>query len=226
MQTEKNHTKMQQNTFYNKLIFKIKVGFLWAAIKLLYGLNRFAVEGMENITKLSNKNESFVMVSWHGKILSVFHYFSNKNYIGLASLNKDAELIAQVGELVGYSFVRGSSSKGGADAYSDMIRLLKIPGTKIIITPDGPQGPEHIPKPGAIRLAQKTGVPIVPVIGHAKRSWVFKNWHNFYLSKPFSPIKLVVGDPLYFKPDDELDFCIKQLKEKLDIVDKRASTHD
>ena len=52
MQTEKNHTKMQQNTFYNKLIFKIKVGFLWVAIKLLYGLNRFTVEGMENITKL------------------------------------------------------------------------------------------------------------------------------------------------------------------------------
>ena len=72
---------MQQNTFYNKLIFKIKVGFLWAAIKLLYGLNRFTVEGMENITKLSNKNESFVMVSWHGKILSVFHYFSNKCFL-------------------------------------------------------------------------------------------------------------------------------------------------
>ena len=177
---------MQQNTFYNKFVFKIKVGLLWLTIKLLYGLNKFTVEGMENITNLSNKNRSFVMVSWHGKILSVFHYFANKNYIGLASLNKDAELIAQVGELVGYSFVRGSSSKGGAGAFNDMVRLLQISGTKIIITPDGPQGPEHVPKPGAIRLAQKTGVPILPVIGHAKRSWVFKNWHNFYLSKPLS----------------------------------------
>ncbi len=217
---------MQQNTFYNKLIFKTKVVFLWITIKLLYGLNRFTVEGMENITSLSKKNRSFVMVSWHGKILSVFHYFSNKNYIGLASLNKDAELIAQVGEMVGYSFVRGSSSRGGADAYSDMIRLLQIQGTKIIITPDGPQGPEHIPKPGAIRLSQKTGVPIVPVIGHAKRSWVFKNWHNFYLSKPFSPIKLVVGEPIYFKPEDDLDLCVEQLKEKIEAVDKRASSHD
>ena len=88
---------MQQNTFYNKFVFKIKVGLLWLTIKLLYGLNKFTVEGMENITNLSNKNRSFVMVSWHGKILSVFHYFANKNYIGLASLNKDAELIAPVG---------------------------------------------------------------------------------------------------------------------------------
>ena len=212
---------MQQDTFYNKIIFAIKVRFLWLAIKLLYGLNRFAVEGEENITKLVNKNEPFVMVSWHGKILTVFHYFANKNYIGLASLNKDAELIARVGELVGYSFVRGSSSRGGSGAYGDMIRLLQMPSTKIIITPDGPQGPEHVPKPGAIRLAQKTGVPIVPVIGDAKRSWVFKNWHNFYLSKPFSPIRLVVGKPVYFKPEEDLDFCIKRLK-----VDKLASTHD
>ncbi len=217
---------MQQDTFYNKIIFAIKVRFLWLAIKLLYGLNRFAVEGEENITKLVNKNESFVMVSWHGKILTVFHYFANKNYIGLASLNKDAELIARVGELVGYSFVRGSSSRGGSGAYGDMIRLLQMPSTKIIITPDGPQGPEHVPKPGAIKLAQKTGVPIVPVIGDAKRSWVFKNWHNFYLSKPFSPIRLVVGKPVYFKPEEDLDFCIKRLKEKLDLVDKLASTHD
>lgn len=217
---------MQQDTFYNKIIFAIKVRFLWLAVKLLYGLNRFAVEGEENITKLVNKNEPFVMVSWHGKILTVFHYFANKNYIGLASLNKDGELIARVGELVGYSFVRGSSSRGGSGAYGDMIRLLQMPSTKIIITPDGPQGPEHVPKPGAIRLAQKTGVPIVPVIGDAKRSWVFKNWHNFYLSKPFSPIRLVVGKPVYFKPEEDLDFCIKRLKEKLDLVDKLASTHD
>ena len=111
------------------------------------------------------------------------------------------------------------------DRYSDMIRLLQVPGTKIIITPDGPQGPEHIPKPGAIRLSQKTGVPIVPVIGHAKKSWVFKNWHNFYLSKPFSPIKLVVGEPIYFKPEDDLNLCVEQLKEKIEAVDKRASNH-
>ena len=217
---------MQQDTFYSRLVFAIKVRFLWLVVKLLYGLNRITVEGAENIKSLSRQNKPFVMVSWHGKILTVFHYFANKNYVGLASLNKDAELIARVGELIGYSFVRGSSSKGGAGAYSDMIKLLQLPSTKIIITPDGPQGPEHVPKPGAIKLAQKTGVPIVPVIGDAKRSWVFKNWHNFYLSKPFSPIKLVIGEPVYFKPEEDLDFCIKKLKEKLDLVDGLASNHD
>ena len=161
---------MQQNTFYSKFLLSIKTAFLWAVIKLLYGFNRFAVEGENNINALTKNNRSFILVSWHGKILTVFHYFANKNYIGLASISKDAELIVRVGELIGYSFVRGSSSRGGSDAYKDMVRLLKISSTKIIITPDGPQGPEHVPKPGAIKLAQETGVPIIPVIGDAKKS--------------------------------------------------------
>ncbi len=217
---------MQQNTFYSKLLLSIKTIFLWTTVKLLYGFNKFTVEGENNINALIKNNQSFILVSWHGKILTIFYYFANKNYIGLASINKDAELIVRVGELMGYSFVRGSSSRGGSGAYSDMIRRLKLPSTKIIITPDGPQGPEHIPKPGAVRLAQKTGVPIIPVIGHAKRSWVFKNWHNFYLSKPFSPIKLVVGEPIYFQPEQSLKDCIKILKEKISFIDKIASQHE
>ena len=217
---------MQQNTFYSNFLLSIKTAFLWAVIKLLYGFNRFAVEGENNINALTKNNQSFILVSWHGKILTVFHYFANKNYIGLASISKDAELIVRVGELIGYSFVRGSSSRGGSGAYKDMVKLLKISSTKIIITPDGPQGPEHIPKPGAIRLAQETGVPIIPVIGDAKKSWVFKNWHNFYLSKPFSPIKLVIGEPIYFQKEESLDACIKILKEKLSFTDKVASQHE
>ena len=217
---------MQQNTFYSKFLLSIKTFFLWVVVRLLHGFNKFTVEGEKNIDALTKNNQSFILVSWHGKILTVFHYFANKNYIGLASISKDAELIVRVGELIGYSFVRGSSSRGGSDAYKDMVRLLKIPSTKIIITPDGPQGPEHIPKPGAVKLAQETGVPIIPVIGDAKKSWVFKNWHNFYLSKPFSPIRLVVGEPIYFQPEQSLDDCIKTLKEKLSFTDKAASQHE
>ena len=51
---------MQQNTFYNKLIFKTKVVFLWITIKLLYGLNRFTVEGMENNASFSLLKSNFI----------------------------------------------------------------------------------------------------------------------------------------------------------------------
>jgi lysophospholipid acyltransferase (LPLAT)-like uncharacterized protein len=43
-------------------------------------------------------------------------------------------------ERLGLSVVTGSSSKGGAHALREMIRLLKR-GFRIGITPDGPRGP-------------------------------------------------------------------------------------
>ena len=64
---------MQQNTFYSKFLLSIKTAFLWMLIKLLYGFNKFTVEGENNINALTKNNQSFILVSWHGKVLTVFH---------------------------------------------------------------------------------------------------------------------------------------------------------
>ena len=66
-------------------------------IQLLYGFNKWEILGEENITNLIEKKRSFILVTWHGKVLSVFKYFANKNYIGLASKSKDGSLIVDVG---------------------------------------------------------------------------------------------------------------------------------
>ena len=205
------------------MAYKIKTVVLKLLIQFLYGFNRWNVFGEENIKSLVEKNQSFILVTWHGKVLSVFKYFSKKNYIGLASKSRDGSLIVDVGEKMGYKFVRGSSGKGGSEAYQDMVDLLKTPSTQLIITPDGPTGPEHVPKPGAVRLARESGVPVIPVIGHTSRSWTLKNWHTFYISKPFSKIKLVIGKPIYFSKDQPIEECLDVVKKALASTDAEAS---
>lgn len=207
------------------MTYKIKIIVLKLLIQFLYGFNRWNVLGEKNIQGLIEKNRSFILVTWHGKVLSVFKYFSKKNYTGLASKSKDGGLIVDVGEKMGYKFVRGSSGKGGSAAYQDMADLLKKSSTQLIITPDGPTGPEHVPKPGAVRLARESGVPVIPVIGHASRSWTLKNWHTFYISKPFSKIKLVVGQPIYFTKEQKIEECLGVLKKALISTDKEASSN-
>ncbi|OUW79560.1 MAG: hypothetical protein CBD77_02515 [bacterium TMED217] len=208
------------------MIYKIKTIVLKLLIQFLYGFNRWSVLGEENIQSLIEKNRSFILVTWHGKVLSVFKYFSRKNYIGLASKSGDGSLIVDVGEKMGYRFVRGSSGKGGSEAYQNMVDLLKNPSTQLIITPDGPTGPEHVPKPGAVRLARESGVPVIPVVGHTSRSWILKNWHTFYISKPFSKIKLVIGQPIYFTKEQKVEECLDVLKKALTSTDKEASSDD
>ena len=206
------------------MAYKIKIFALKLIIQFLYGFNRWNVVGEENIKRLVDKKRSFIIVTWHGKVLSVFKYFANKNYVGLASKSKDGSLIVDVGIKMGYKFIRGSSGKGGSEAYKNMVKLLKGPSTQIIITPDGPTGPEHVPKAGAVRLAIESGVPIIPVIGHVSKSWKFKNWHTFYISKPFSKTKMVIGDPLYFNKEQSIDDCLGVVRDSLFLMDKKASS--
>ncbi len=208
------------------MLYQIKIFILTSAINFLYGFNKQKVLGEENINALINKNRSFILVTWHGKLLSVLKYFSNKNYIGLASKSNDGSIIVDVGEKMGFKFVRGSSGKGGVRAYRNMVSLLKNPSTQLIITPDGPTGPEHIPKPGAVKLARESGAPIIPVIGHVSRSWKFKNWHTFYVSKPFSKTKMVIGAPIYFNKDQSVDECLGFLKDQLISIDSKASSDE
>ena len=104
-------------------------------IQLLYGFNKWEILGEENITNLIEKKRSFILVTWHGKVLSVFKYFANKNYIGLASKSKDGSLIVDVGIKMGYRFVRGSSGKGGSEAYRDMVTPVSYTHLTLPTTP-------------------------------------------------------------------------------------------
>ena len=66
-------------------------------------------------------------------------------------------------------------------------------------------------------------MPVIPVIGHTSRSWTLKNWHTFYISKPFSKTKLVIGEPIYFSKDQSIEECLDIVKKALVSTDKEAS---
>ena len=169
-----------------KTFFKAKI--LYLIILLSYRFNKTKVIGESNIEDL----DSFILVSWHGKVLGLMEYMKHKGYFALVSQSRDGELITRIAKNFGYNFFRGSSNKGGKEAIKNMDNFFREnTNAKIIITPDGPTGPEHKVKPGALILAQNSGRPIIPMIVDVKNSWKFKNWHTFYLSKPFSKMRVV-----------------------------------
>jgi len=65
-----------------------------------------------------------------------------------------------------------------------------------LITPDGPRGPRFEFKPGALFVAQLSGVPIVPLAFAAKPAKVFRTWDRFVLPSPFARIVIAVGEPI------------------------------
>jgi lysophospholipid acyltransferase (LPLAT)-like uncharacterized protein len=217
----KTHILPLRAIYMIKTFFKAKI--LYLIILLSYRFNKTKVVGESNIEGL----DSFILVSWHGKVLGLMEFMKHKGYFALVSQSRDGELITRIAKNFGYNFFRGSSGKGGKEAIKNMDNFFREnTNAKIIITPDGPTGPEHKVKPGALILAQNSGRPIIPMIVDVKNSWKFKNWHTFYLSKPFSKMRVVFGEPLYFNKDESIETGTQKIEDALKKVDEIASNHE
>jgi hypothetical protein len=194
------------------------------ALRFLYGTNRWRVTGEHHYRDLLAEGKSVILAIWHGQLLVAFTYFRERQFYGLAGTHRDADLIARIGAREGWHFLRGSSSERGSAAFRRMVGVLKTPGAVLTITPDGPQGPARIPKPGAIRAAQLTGVPIVPMAAQSTRHWILKNWDAFYLAQPFGRIEVQFGPPLWFTREDDIEASIQRLKQALDTLTQEVES--
>ena len=152
------------------------------------------VRGMEHIEAVEGKPAIFVL--WHGRLFFPMYCLKDKGIIVLVSEHRDGEIITSSLEAAGYDTVRGSTTRGGARALARMVKLVRD-GEHIAFTPDGPRGPRWKFQPGAIYVAAKTGIPIIPLGGSARKAYYFKSWDSFQLPKPFSKSVFNVGEPYY-----------------------------
>ena len=201
----------------------LKTKIIHLIIVLSYRFNRVEIVGENNIRGI----DSFILVTWHGKCLGVMEHFRQRNYHVLISQSRDGDIISNISKKFGYNLFRGSSNRGGKEAMKKMYQFFSLnPSGKLVITPDGPTGPEHKVKPGALQLAQNSQRPVVPVIVDVKKSWKFKNWHTFYLSKPFSKMRVVFGEPLYFNKNESIEIGTQKIEDALNKVDRVARDHE
>ena len=114
----------------------------------------------------------------------------------LTSASKDGGWLAAMARRFDLGAVRGSSSRRGAAALLELSRSLAA-GHDIVITPDGPRGPNYFIAPGIIQLAAHTKVCIVPYQVIISRFWrIGKKWDALWIPKPFSRLTVKFLEPL------------------------------
>ena len=142
--------------------------------------------------------ENYIAALWHNRLLLISFvlkkFFPQRPGAGLISASRDGDLIADVTRRFGFDVVRGSSSRMGANALRELEDILAS-GRHVLITPDGPRGPAYQLGPGIIFLAQKARVPIVPVNMEYSSCWRVKSWDRFIIPKPFSKVRVILGQP-------------------------------
>ena len=141
-----------------------------------------------------------IFAFWHNRILAIttaflrFYPRGRGGVLVLTSASKDGMWLGAVASRLGMGSVRGSSSRRGATAMRELMEKVEQ-GHDIAITPDGPRGPRYELGPGMIYLAQKAGIPIIPVHAHFGNCWRLKTWDGFCIPKPFSTVEVTVGAP-------------------------------
>ncbi len=172
--------------------------------------------------KIHKSGERFIYAFWHQR--QVFFTWSHRDAEAavLVSKSKDGEMIASTMRLSRIDAVRGSSSRGGAAAAREMVDILKS-GRDVGITPDGPKGPAREVKEGAVRVAQLSGAPIVPLANALSNVVEIKKaWDRFQVPMPFGKAVVVYHEPIRVGPDDDLTAKAAELKAALDRVTDEA----
>ena len=164
-------------------------------VDLLFKTTRIETVGFEKVASII-EGRRFIFAFWHSRILLISFLYQGWDAAILVSQSQDGELIARTLQRQGHETFRGSTTRGGLRALSQMIKNLKENRRPAAIIPDGPQGPRFKVQPGIIMLAKKTGFPIVPVTYSASRIKVFNSWDRFILPIPFSGCRIVYGDPV------------------------------
>lgn len=160
-----------------------------------------------------------VIAFWHGDMLPVWKHFAGTQSMALISLSRDGGLLSDLVGRWGFETVRGSSSKGGSEALSSMVSALNM-GKRVLLTPDGPRGPQHHMKPGAVIAAHRASVPLV--LCRVNAGWAIhgSNWDRFLIPLPFAKIELefvtlVIPDNADRAALDRLNTYAESLLKKL-----------
>ncbi|MGC3973628.1 MAG: lysophospholipid acyltransferase family protein [Nitrospira sp.] len=134
----------------------------YAVIRLLQRTMRWRTEGREHVSRIFAQGQQTILAFWHAQQLMMPLAIPGLKAHILISQHRDGELICRIVARFGLEAVRGSSTRGGAEAFRRLVRLGRS-GGNLVLTPDGPKGPRQVAKAGVVQLARATGLPIVPM---------------------------------------------------------------
>ncbi len=150
---------------------------------------------------LGREERGAFFVMWHNRAflspcLHRGYRPPGKRFFGLVSASRDGAWLSAVFEQFGVATVRGSSSRRGASAMRESLRVVRA-GHDLGITLDGPRGPAYAAKQGIGLLVRATGAPVVYVVPCYRSAWRLRSWDRFFVPKPFSRVDLRID----FQPE-------------------------
>ena len=193
-------------------------------LKVLYSTWRVRYIGGRLERDLIERYGGVIYAFWHGRLLVPALTHGRRHVRIMVSEARDGEWVTAMIERMGFTAVRGSTSRGGRAALKQIVADARK-GYPVAITPDGPRGPLGSVGPGTLFLARMTGLPILPAGITARGRWELPSWDRFQIPKPFATVVLLAAEPVIVPRrvgEEELERYREKLRESLFRVNARA----
>jgi lysophospholipid acyltransferase (LPLAT)-like uncharacterized protein len=172
-------------------------------LELVYWTNSFLVEP-DNALDVAKPEQPVILAVWHGQHILLPALRIKMPASVMISRSLGGEITARVAEIYGSKAIRASGGrsrimslkKGGMRGFMDMLAALEN-GENVVQTADVPKGVSRQAYSGIIRLAAKSGRPIIPLAVASSRRYTFKNaWDKAALNLPFGKTAICMGELL------------------------------
>ncbi len=201
----------------------ILLGFpLFVLVALWRATLRIRLVGRETREAIERSGRPVLHAIWHQRMVAGILRFPWTGTVTMASRSRDGDVIAGFLSWWGFRAVRGSSSRGGGEALTEMVEALRGTTRWAALTPDGPRGPARRCKPGVLRLAEELDAPIMPVGTSSARPRFLRSWDRYLLPMPFSRCAVVFGEGLRRRAGESDESFLARVDAAIDAMTDEA----
>lgn len=231
MRYKLNFKNFFKKTLRQRYIQKLLSFILSSYIKLVYFTSKVDVVNKKLLDEYLKIHNNGIFLVWHNRIIfgPIFKMKClkrNNNILALVSKHGDGLIIANILKRFKISVIEGSSRNNrkqndkGITIGSMKKIYSSLKNNFLVVTPDGPRGPNQKVNGKILNIAQATKTPVICFSGSSSKNIRFtKSWDNFFLPLPFSKIKLVVDKKIFLLNNDlneeGLHQKIKEIEEGL-----------
>jgi hypothetical protein len=209
---------------------------LGSYLRLTLATVRWRHENLACVEPVLAGDSGAIALFWHGRIplcLATAPQWWRKRTRALVSPSADGEFIAKALAMSGFPAIRISSAKKGdaAKARQAVAAIREAVswvsgGGALVVTPDGPRGPNEVIAPGALQIARRSGQPVFLMgIAASPAAQMRNTWDKVMWAAPFGRGAVVWEGPLFVPADaDEAQVqgLIEAWSARLSAATRRA----
>jgi lysophospholipid acyltransferase (LPLAT)-like uncharacterized protein len=206
---------------------------LYLLSQIIRKTGRYQISGLHHLEAVWDTGRPFVAVAWHGMTMMLVgfftaHYDLSSFVLILPDDWRGKALAIFTNKLGAHPFpmnLEGDSSMATARTLAKLVRRVRE-GSYGYVTPDGPDGPAYLIKPGVAYIARKANAALLPLGAYARHCYRLNRWDRYTVPYPFARISIEIGAPIVMERDvEDLSPVIVTLTDTLHRVTAQAAAN-